>query len=38
MKTLLNTSKESGTKKYTQFSYFKNAKRIRWSEFRNYGH
>jgi len=38
MKTLLSTPTESESRKYVAFSNFRNTKRIRWSEYRNYGH
>jgi len=38
MKTLINTPTESGSRKYFEFSNFKNTKRIRWSDYRHYGH
>jgi len=38
MKTLLSTPTESESRKYVAFSNFRNTKRIRWSEYRHFGH
>jgi len=38
MKAFLSTPTESESRKYLVFSNFRNSKRIRWSEFRNFGH
>lgn len=38
MKSFLTTPTESESRKYMIFSNFRNTKRIRWSEYRNFGH
>jgi len=38
MKPFLTTPTESESRKYMIFSNFRNTKRIRWSEYRHFGH
>jgi len=38
MTAFLSTPTDSESRKYLMFSNFRNTKRIRWSEFRNFGH
>jgi len=38
MKTLININSEPLSRKYINNSNFRNSKRIRWSEYRTFGH
>jgi len=38
MKTLININSSQVTRKYINFSNFRNSKRIRWSEYRTFDH